>query len=174
MSCKWFRAYPRSDPVLVLPVGENHRWDYPPELRGDKVVDDNWVAQYDPASGKTYYYHKITKQTRWDNPNAPAEAKKPESPWKTTVDPASGKTYYYNRETRETRWTKPEELEDDSDDGTALLIWGILTIPFAYAVVLFDRLQKRRRRSQLLPRRAIASRQRRPLPGNSDSLTRRQ
>lgn len=29
---------------------------------------DEWVSCVDPNSGKTYYYHSITKETTWEIP----------------------------------------------------------------------------------------------------------
>jgi uncharacterized protein (DUF2147 family) len=70
------------------------------------ALDDDWTAQVDPASGKTYYYSARTRETMWEKPAATVQHDHSES-WTAQVDPASGKTYYYNPQTQETAWEKP-------------------------------------------------------------------
>jgi len=103
----------------------------PPEAPADE-----WVAQVDPASGKTYYMNRLHGTTSWDPPESmssnsgnpllaaageeetpatpvdPAEAKiaaataAPAVTWTSSVDPASGKRFY-SSSTGETTWNAP-------------------------------------------------------------------
>ena len=88
----------------------------------------DWTEHKDPATGKAYYYNKLTKETTWDKPatrpgssmpSAPAAPNAPSVPgapiapgglpsdWTEHKDPATGKAYYYNKLTKETTWDKP-------------------------------------------------------------------
>ena len=76
----------------------------------------DWREVKDKASGKTYYYNKVTKKTSWKRPAemdeaAPAAAAPAaKSDWKELKDKASGKTYYYNKATKATSWKKPADF----------------------------------------------------------------
>mmetsp|Transcript_11327 Transcript_11327/g.21550 ORF Transcript_11327/g.21550 Transcript_11327/m.21550 type:complete len:752 (-) Transcript_11327:204-2459(-) len=88
---------------------------------------NSWTEAKDPATGKTYYYNKVTKQTQWTKPAelggaaaaAPAADDANENPafWATGTDPKSGKTYYYNKKTKLTSWKRPACM--GADDGAA-------------------------------------------------------
>ena len=92
------------------------------------ALPPDWTEHKDPATGKAYYYNKLTKETTWDKPatrpgssmpSAPAAPKAPSVPgasvapgglppdWTEHKDPATGKAYYYNKLTKETTWEKP-------------------------------------------------------------------
>ncbi|CZT22731.1 related to U1 snRNP protein [Ramularia collo-cygni] len=79
-----------------------------------------WGATKMP-DGRTYYWHKVTKETTWAKPEgfvdepatpAPAAALAASNPaaW-TETKTADGRSYYYNRVSRETSWEKPEGFQ---------------------------------------------------------------
>lgn len=67
-----------------------------------------WEAATDPATGKMYYYNKITSERSWTLPQM-LSAKQENLPrgWSIANDSASGKLYYYNSQTKECRWDPP-------------------------------------------------------------------
>jgi hypothetical protein len=81
-------------------------------------LPEGWQAAQDPASGKTYYFHRASGERSWEIPKQQAEASQGEDTktqekeealldgWKSAVDAKSGKTYYYST-SGETRWDKP-------------------------------------------------------------------
>eukprot|EP00438_Fugacium_kawagutii_P036517 Skav217608 [mRNA] locus=scaffold2172:225599:227653:+ [translate_table: standard] len=79
-------------------------------------LPSDWTEHRDAATGKAYYYNKITKETTWDKPAAKATLSVPGAPiapgglppdWTEHKDPATGKAYYYNKVTQQTTWEKP-------------------------------------------------------------------
>ena len=39
------------------------------DAKADTSAATQWRSTVDPKSGRTYYYHKLTKETRWDKPD---------------------------------------------------------------------------------------------------------
>lgn len=82
-------------------------------------LGEEWVEIHDQASGKTYLYNTITRETRWSSgsvtPISHAEQNDAqpagEDEWLEVRDAATGRTYYYNKRTRETRWSRPGAAE---------------------------------------------------------------
>ena len=93
----------------------------------------NWVKQYDPNSGKHYYYHKVTGESQWDEPTGFIPGGKSEemeaaskmqalfrgkqsrramltNNWVKQYDPNSGYDYYYDKVTGVTQWDQPENF----------------------------------------------------------------
>lgn len=81
-----------------------------------------WEQAADPATGRPYFFNRMTNETSWTPPAAPAPAPgvggygAPEfvgggstlpAGWEQTTDPASGRTYFFNRATGATSWTPP-------------------------------------------------------------------
>ena len=33
-----------------------------------ELASEDWIAAQDPATGRTYHVHKVTKATRWEEP----------------------------------------------------------------------------------------------------------
>lgn len=66
---------------------------------------NGWESAKDPASGKTYYFHRESGQRQWDPPieNLPEG-------WKSAKDPRNGKTYYYHTN-GETSWEVPQQAK---------------------------------------------------------------
>lgn len=72
------------------------------------------------ADGRTYYYHKHTKQTVWEKPEGFVDEGPPAAPaaaastnpadWSEAKAP-DGRTYYFNRVTKVTSWVKPEGFQ---------------------------------------------------------------
>ena len=108
----------------------------------------DWTEHKDPATGKAYYYNKLTKETTWDKPaarpgpsmpSAPAAPKAPSVPrapiapgglppeWTEHKDPATGKVYYYNKITKETSWQRPPGKSGRAAVG-GLIFMGALTV----------------------------------------------
>ena len=98
----------------------------PPPPRPAAGAGGAWIAQVDPASGRTYYTNRETGESSWEAPPetravaaaAPAgpparpRAVPPQprrSPWIARVDNKSGETYYENSETGETTWDAPAD-----------------------------------------------------------------
>ena len=42
----------------------------PTAIQTDESDSVQWMATTDPTSGKTYYYHPVSRETRWSDPNA--------------------------------------------------------------------------------------------------------
>lgn len=79
-----------------------------------------WGATQMP-DGRTYYWHKVTKETTWVKPEgfvdepatpAPVAAAAANNPanW-SEAKTADGRSYYYNRITKVTSWEKPEGFQ---------------------------------------------------------------
>ncbi|XP_059204443.1 rho GTPase-activating protein 27 [Centropristis striata] len=93
---------------------------------------DGWQVHRDQDSGKTFYFHPVTRQSTWSDPRPGAPAPPPRDPdpspstltspllspassqgsglWETLVDDVSGRFYYYNPASGATSWTAPEPL----------------------------------------------------------------
>lgn len=69
---------------------------------GDSLPS-GWENASDPATGKIYYFNRLTGQRRWDPPDDELP-----TGWKSATDVTSGKTYYYHIN-GETKWVKPME-----------------------------------------------------------------
>lgn len=65
-----------------------------------------WEETKDPASGKTYYFHRASGRTTWDRPRHETKSSLPPD-WEEIVDQNSGRLYYYNRITKKTTWDRP-------------------------------------------------------------------
>eukprot|EP00934_Nitzschia_sp_Nitz4_P009250 Nitzschia sp. Nitz4//scaffold235_size30605//27448//30045//NITZ4_007982-RA/size30605-processed-gene-0.82-mRNA-1//-1//CDS//3329543474//9240//frame0 len=88
-----------------------------------------WKAAVDPNTGRTYWYHRETRESTFDappeelrvkpKPKSAAAGKKAKPLWKAVVDKNSGRTYYYHKKTRETTWTMPDELKKPVDETPA-------------------------------------------------------
>ena len=91
-----------------------------------------WRSVVDQNTGKTYYYHTLTKGTRWDRPedydealdkkrSAKAKKKATQKPkpkraiWKEATDQNSGKTYYFHTITKEVTWIKPAGFDEQQE-----------------------------------------------------------
>ncbi|KAL4158859.1 hypothetical protein PRNP1_004633 [Phytophthora ramorum] len=78
-----------------------------------------WEEAYDEASGRAYYFNRLTGDTSWTLPGeatTEAGSSTTESAWQQSFDEASQTTYYYNIHTGETSWTRPEQAEDEEVD----------------------------------------------------------
>ncbi|TMW61520.1 hypothetical protein Poli38472_012711 [Pythium oligandrum] len=64
-----------------------------------------WEEAFDEASGRVYYFSRLTGATSWDPP--PEESNDDSNAWQEVFDEASQTTYYYNIQTGETSWTRP-------------------------------------------------------------------
>lgn len=71
---------------------------------GTSAAPTGWEATIDPATGKTYYYCRLTGERSWD---MPSESSLPKA-WKVAKDATTGKEYYYNTDTGETKWELPK------------------------------------------------------------------
>jgi hypothetical protein len=77
----------------------------------DNNLPSGWEAAKDPSTGKSYYFHRASRERSWEKPKVSSETtedheKLPEG-WKSAVDQTSGKTYYHHTNGT-TTWTKPE------------------------------------------------------------------
>ncbi|GMF29485.1 unnamed protein product [Phytophthora lilii] len=78
-----------------------------------------WEEAYDEASGRAYYFNRLTGDTSWTLPGeatSEAGALSTENVWQQSFDEASQTTYYYNIYTGETSWTLPENVGDEAID----------------------------------------------------------
>jgi hypothetical protein len=77
-------------------------------------LPENWVTEYDDASGKYYYRNVITNETSWEFPvyNANLEEYEKDLPigWKAGF--SEGVIYYYNEFTNESSWEKPKKSDE--------------------------------------------------------------
>jgi len=77
-------------------------------------LPENWVTEYDDASGKYYYRNVITNETSWEFPvyNANLEEYEKDLPigWKAGY--SEGIIYYYNEFTNESSWEKPKKSDE--------------------------------------------------------------
>jgi pre-mRNA-processing factor 40 len=72
-----------------------------------------WSTHKD-ATGRTYYYNSVTKQSSWDKPpelKSAFERALDCSDW-TEYATDSGKKYYHNAVTKETTWKIPDEFQE--------------------------------------------------------------
>lgn len=92
---------------------------YPARASSTKMGD--WGAAQ-TAEGRTYYFHKQTKETSWTKPadfddsEPPVTPATPSAPTGGPSDWAEAKTqdgrvYYYNKHTKATSWTRPAALD---------------------------------------------------------------
>jgi hypothetical protein len=82
-----------------------------------------WSTHVDPASGRTYYYNSLTKQSTWKTPAL--TVKRPQrtvirkiplvGTWQL-VQLSSGEILYYNESDNESYWTKPEKLTQEEEE----------------------------------------------------------
>jgi hypothetical protein len=85
----------------------------------------DWGSEYDPASGKYFYFNDATGETAWEPPPgwdsgsttafAAGAAIQPHSEWITELDPSSGKYFYVNLATQETTWEMPPDYQNLDD-----------------------------------------------------------
>ena len=55
----------------------------------------NWPPHVDEATGRTYWWHTVTRETRWDQPQTePLPAG-----WKCYLDPDTGNYWYHQQDT---------------------------------------------------------------------------
>ena len=98
------------------------------------ALPPEWESAQDPASGDTYYIHKVTGETTWDRPKPVAPPVPPAAPtaralpatrrplpsmpargggprlppgWQQVLDPRSGEYYYENAYTGQSSWEPP-------------------------------------------------------------------
>ena len=82
---------------------------------------NDWGSEYDPASGKYFYFNDTTGETAWEPPPGwdgggnPGAATQPQSEWITELDPSSGKYFYVNLATQETTWEMPSDYQNLDD-----------------------------------------------------------
>jgi len=75
-------------------------------------MSQQWLPTVDPASGKTYYFNPVTRQTSWTLPGAaappPPPPSMPATRWQEGIDPKTGKKYYMDHVTQTTTWERPQ------------------------------------------------------------------
>ncbi|ORC89250.1 uncharacterized protein TM35_000132540 [Trypanosoma theileri] len=90
---------------------------------------EGWKTVRDPASGKHYFVHTLTKRTTWNisdtfKPNSSNEEQKQEEKdtvkekskcgtgWRAVLDPGTGRTYYVHKITKSTTWKVEDTFEE--------------------------------------------------------------
>lgn len=79
-------------------------------MSGVVTLENGWVENTDPSSGRKYYANTITGKTQWTRPEDAGGST--DGDWEAKTDPSSGRTYYVNRATNETSWTKPGSKQE--------------------------------------------------------------
>ena len=87
-----------------------------PQIIDDASLPLNWKAICDSKSGKTYYWHIVTKETTWecprhDNKGVEEKAAAVPSDWKEMVHPATKQKYYAHIASGSKSWTYPSPEE---------------------------------------------------------------
>ncbi|XP_077475132.1 rho GTPase-activating protein 27 isoform X1 [Stigmatopora argus] len=88
-----------------------------------------WQTHTDRESGKTFYFHPLTRQSTWTQPQTPPPSPpvslSPELPqggaeiWEQLTDPVSGRLYYYDRNSGATSWNAPHATLSSSSDAAS-------------------------------------------------------
>ena len=92
-------------PATTMPSGDKATQD---ELTDCSLAAAGWVRALDPLSGKTYFYHRTTKETSWEVPLSSSRNTERNFPagWSAATDQKSGLEYYFH-ESGETTWVRP-------------------------------------------------------------------
>uniref|UniRef100_A0A1A7WSM0 Rho GTPase activating protein 27 n=1 Tax=Iconisemion striatum TaxID=60296 RepID=A0A1A7WSM0_9TELE len=94
-------------------------------------MQDGWQVHTDHDSGKSYYYHPVTRQTTWSHhhsltPTGDTGLSSPLSPassqgsggWEQLMDETSGRIDFHNPSTGATSWSVPELQSPMSSPGS--------------------------------------------------------
>ena len=66
-------------------------------------LGESWAPHVDESTGRTYWWHTVTRETRWDQPQTePLPAG-----WECYLDPDTGNYWYHQQDTGFWRWTAP-------------------------------------------------------------------